>query len=147
MLLFTPAWWESAGARAANTAIAALIPLATLLIGREVTPLYVASVVALSAFASLVTSLAGLPEVTGKTVPLWRAVLTRSAKTFGQVGAPMLLGVLVVEDVDWYGFAVTVGGAVLVTMLRTLKDWLPEQEPTGDTRLELDDDAPRHLAE
>ncbi|MCG7284949.1 hypothetical protein MHY85_03050 [Cellulomonas sp. ACRRI] len=145
MNLFTPAWWESAGARAANTAIAALIPLATLLVAREVTPLYVVSVAALSAIASLVTSLAGLPEVDGKTVPLWRAVLVRSAKTLGQVGAPMLLGVVVINDVDWYAFAVTVGGAVLVTLLRTLKDWLPEQQPVGDTGLEPDD-GPQHLA-
>lgn len=145
MNLFTPAWWESAGARAANTAIAALIPLATLLVAREVTPLYVVSVAALSAFASLITSLAGLPEVSGKTVPLWRAVLTRSAKTLGQVGAPMLLGVVVINDVDWYALTVTVGGAVLVTLLRTLKDWLPEQDPTGDTGLPTDDE-PRHIA-
>lgn len=135
MNLFTPAWWEYAAARAANTAIAALIPLATLLVAREVTPLYVVGVAAASALASFVTSLAGLPEVDGKAVPLWRAVLVRSAKTFGQVGAPMLLGVVVIGDVDWYAFLVTTGGAVLVTLLRTLKDWLPEQTPTGDTGL------------
>lgn len=144
MILFTPAWWESAGARAANTAIAALIPLATLLVAREVTALYVFSVAALSALASLITSLAGLPETAGKTVPLWRAVLIRSAKTLGQVGAPMLVGVVVLGDIDWYAFVVTTGGSVLVTLLRTLKDWLPEQEPTGDTG--LIDDGPQHLA-
>lgn len=143
MTLFTPTWWEYAGARAAHTAIAALIPLATLLVAREVTPLHVVGVAAASALASFVTSLAGLPEVDGETVPLWRAVLVRSAKTLGQVGAPMLLGVVVLSDVDWYAFVVTTGGAVLVTLLRTLKDWLPEQDPAGDDGL---DDAPRHLA-
>lgn len=155
MNLFTPAWWESAGARAANTALAALTPLVLLLWSGEAAIWYVVSVTGVAVLGSFVTSLAGLPEVTGRTVPLWKAVLSRSAKTFGQTLAGSLVGVVVLTDVDWTAVIVTVGGAVTVTLLRTLKDWLPEQEPTGDTGVVtpiegdlqlLDDGSPRHLA-
>lgn len=128
--VFSVAWWEAAGSRAAYTAIAAVIPMVTLVMAGEASPLAALSITALAAFASLLTSVAGLPEVAGKTVALWRAVLTRSLKTAGQVGIPALGAATLVQDVDWQAFGVAVGGAVLVTVLRTLRDYLPETENT-----------------
>lgn len=132
MDLFTPAWWHAAGRRAAYTALAALLPLAALLFTGEVTPLYVASLIGLTVLTSLVTSLAGLPEVTGKVVPWWRAISVRVLKTAGQVAAPVLGSVLLLEDVGWYELGVTVAGAALTTLIRSLMAYLPEDgdEPT-----------------
>lgn len=126
MDLFTPTWWHAAGRRAAYTALAALLPLAALLFTGDVTPLYTLSVVALAALASLVTSLAGLPEVTDKVVPWWQAVVVRVLKTAGQVAAPVLGSVLLFEDVGWYELGVTVAGAAFTTLLRALMAYLPE---------------------
>lgn len=126
MDLFTPVWWHAAGRRAAYTALAALLPLAALLFTGDVSPLYAISVVALAALASLVTSLAGLPEVADKVVPWWQAVVIRVLKTAGQVAAPVLGSVLLFEDVGWYELGVTVAGAALTTLLRALMSYLPE---------------------
>ena len=126
MIVFTPAWWHAAGQRAAYTALAALLPLAALLFTGDATPLYVLSIVALSALVSLVTSLAGIPEVDGKSVPLWRAIVVRVLKTAGQVAAPVLASVALLEHVGWYELGVAVAGAALATLIRTLMAYLPE---------------------
>ena len=126
MTVFTPAWWHAAGQRAAYTALAALLPLAALLFTGDATPLYVLSIVALSALVSLVTSLAGIPEVDGKSVPLWRAIVVRVLKTAGQVAAPVLASVALLEHVGWYELGVAVAGAALATLIRTLMAYLPE---------------------
>lgn len=126
MLILTRAWWVAAGQRAAYTALAALLPLAALLVAGDVTVLYVGSVTVLAALVSLVTSLAGLPELSDSAVPLWRAVLSRAAKTAGQVAAPVLGSVVLLQDVGWRELGVTVAGAVATTIIRTLLARLPE---------------------
>lgn len=129
MTVFTPAWWEAFGARAANTAIAALLPLAALLFTRETTPLAALSLVAVQVLAVFASSLYALPEITGRTVPLWRAIVVRLLRTIGQTLATALVGVTLIEAIDWRAAGVLLGGAALTTLLRTLKDYLPEQEP------------------
>lgn len=143
MDLFTPTWWHAAGRRAAYTALAALLPLVALLVGGEVSPLYVASLVALTILTSLVTSLAGLPEVTGKVVPWWQAIVVRVLKTAGQVAAPTLGSVLLLEDVGWYELGVTVAGAALTTFVRSLMAYLPED---ADDRPPLPADTILHIS-
>jgi len=128
MTIFTRVWWAAAGARAANTALAMLVPLAGVLIAGGVPVARVLSLVAVGVLASLLTSLAGLPEVTGRTVTLWRAVIVRCLKTLGQAGATALVGVELIEAVDWRAAYVLVGGAVAVTFLRTLLAYLPETD-------------------
>lgn len=131
MTVFTAAWWLAAGQRAAYTALAALMPLGALLFTGDVTPLYVISVVGLSLLSSLATSLWGVPEVTDRVVPLWRAVVVRVLKTAGQVGAPVLGSVLLLEEVGWYELGVTLAGAALTTLVRTLMAYLPETAVAG----------------
>lgn len=128
----TASWWTTAGHRAAYTALAAATPLALLFVAQEVTAVYVLSAVAAAAFLSLVTSAAALPEAAGKRQALWRAILERSARTAGQVALPALAGVLVLSDIGWYELWVQVGGAVLVTVLRTLQARLPEAPTTPE---------------
>lgn len=129
MLIFTRAWWEAAGTRMADTALAVLLPLVFLLVAGDVAPVHVISLVAVQVLAVLATSLAGLPEVAGKSVSLWRAVVVRTAKTLGQSIATALVGVELIEAVDWSAAWVLIAGATLYTLLRTLRDWLPETLP------------------
>src|SRR6478609_6969634 len=124
--VFSREWWEAAGSRAANTAIAGAIPYITLVLSGEQAPTYALSATAAIALASLLTSLAGLPETVGKTVSLGYAIVTRSLKTFGQAAVVWVGASLLLSDYDWTQFAVVVGAPVLITVLRTLKDYLPE---------------------
>ena len=126
MILFSRSWWAAAGARAANTAIAALLPLVMLLVAGSATPAHVLDLVAIQVILSLATSLAGLPELGGKTTPLWQAILTRSAKTLGQSLGTALVGVELLSAIDWSAAWVLIAGATLTTILRTLHDYLPE---------------------
>lgn len=119
-------WWRAAGQRAAATALAALLPLAALVVAGEVTVLYAASVAVVAVLGSLATSLGSLPEADGTTVPLWRAVLGRTARTAGQVAAPVIVSAVLLSDVGWTELGVTVGGAVVTTLIRTLLAALPE---------------------
>ena len=137
MSVFTAAWWDAAWKRAAYTVLAAILPAVTLLLIGEVSPVYVAGMAAAAALLSLATSLAGIPETTGTPVPLWRAIVTRTLKTAGQVALPALAAVTVVTELDWQGLAVQVGGAALTTLIRTVMSYLPETAPaapapTGD---------------
>ena len=88
-------WWEAAGQRAAYTALAALLPLAMLLVSGQVDVLYVLLVVALAIVASLEddgpAAKAGvivgdiLTEVDGETITgpdsLRSALASRPGKT------------------------------------------------------------------
>jgi hypothetical protein len=126
MIVFTRAWWEAVGSRVAYTALAAMLPLVALLVAGDIAPRGVLSLVAVQAVAAFATALAGLPEVTGKTVPLWRAILARTAKTLGQSLATAFAGVELLEQIAWADAWILIAGATLYTLLRTLRDWLPE---------------------
>ena len=122
-----PTWWAAAGHRAAWTAVAAATSWVALVILGEVTPLYAAGVIAGTVLASIATSLVSLPEVTGRTVPLWQAVLARVLRQAGQTAAPVLTAAVWVGDVDWPTLGRALAIACAVTLLRTLATAL---EPT-----------------
>lgn len=126
MRIFTAQFWKAAATRAAYTALAAALPLAGLVIAGDQTPAYAASVIALAAIASVVTSLVSLPEVDGAHLPFWRAVLTRTLRTAAQVAAPVLAAAVTLADIDPAALAVQIAGAAAVTLLRTLMAYLPE---------------------
>lgn len=119
-------WWEAAGQRAAYTALAALLPLAMLLVSGQVDVVYVLLVVALAVVASLATSLAGLPELTDRAVPPWAAILTRVVKSAAQVLVSSLGGAVLLTDVHWSTIGTAAAGAALTTLVRTLMVYLPE---------------------
>lgn len=129
-MIFTRAFWAAAGARAAHTALAAALPLVTVVLAGERPPGYALSVVALAGLASVVTSLVSLPEVNDHTVRFWTAVASRTARTAAQVAAPALAVALTLADVDARSLAAQVVGAVVVTLLRTVMVRLPEVETT-----------------
>ncbi len=124
--LTSTTWWIDAGKRGAYTALALLLPLAAQLVEGDVDLTFVLGVVGLGLVASLATSLAGIPEVDGRTVPAWLAVLTRVAKTVGQTLAAALVGSQLIQDVPWEVVWTTVAGAALTTLVRALMSYLPE---------------------
>ncbi len=120
VLKFWPdVWLHAALARAGWTALAAALPLVTLVLDGARTPEYALSAIALAALASLATSLVSLPEASGAPVPAWKAVAARVVRTAGQVGAPVLAAAVLLQDVDWPALGVQVLGAVLITLART----------------------------
>ena len=125
-MLFTPAWWNAAGQRAVYTALAALSGLVLLLLQGQVSITYVLSFVAVALLTSFATSLTGLPEVEGTAEPLWRAILTRTAKTAGQIALPALTAVTLLDEITWDQLGVQVAAGVLFTLIRTLQAYLPE---------------------
>ena len=67
--MFTAKWWKAAGIRALKTlAQAAIASIGTSVALEQVSWTYVASTAALAAILSLLTSVAGLPEVDDKEV-------------------------------------------------------------------------------
>lgn len=126
MKLFTARWWKRAGSRALYTAIALLIPVAGQLGTGSIDWAYAAGAVGLAVIASLVTSLARLPELTGGVDVWWKAVVGRAARTLGQSVIASIGSTVLFQDVNWQSVAVTAGGAVIVTLLRTILSRLPE---------------------
>lgn len=124
--IFSRAWWFATGQRVLYTALASAIPFALKLSGGEVSVAFVASVVALSALASFVTAVASLPETEATRVPLWRAIAWRLVRQAGQTLAAAVVAYQLVEEVPWADTFQALGGVLLVTLLRTLLDSLPE---------------------
>lgn len=131
MPLFTRAWWTATGHRVLATVLAALAGVITPVLTGTMTPLAATSMVALTAIASLATALNGLPEVTDTTVPAWRAILARTARTLGQSVAAGLGTAVLLTDVDWQALGVAVTSATALTLIRTILMRLPETATAG----------------
>ncbi|WP_349862696.1 hypothetical protein [Leifsonia sp. WHRI 6310E] len=100
--LFTAAWWKAASLRALRTAVTIAIPyLGTAILFSGVPWLSILSAAALGYIASLVTSLAGIPEAAGKTIPAWLALLERTVKTVAQGIAVGIGNAVLFTDVHW----------------------------------------------
>ena len=122
-------WWGAALLRGLYTAIAVALPYlgaATLV---EVPWLTVASTAALAFIVSLVTSLAGLPEVEGVDLPWWLAAIERVVKTFAQALVSGFGGAVLLTDVDWLFVLQAAALAAVVSLLRLILATLPA-DPT-----------------
>jgi len=115
--------------RALWTALAVFLPSVSTVVAVGVAAdvvLQVLSGVALAFVFSLLTSLADLPEVSGKEYGRWKAVALRVLRTFIQSFLA-----LCVADLAWGNFSWTVivqaVAATLVTLIRTYLATLPEQ--------------------
>lgn len=131
MPLFTQAWWKATGQRVLATVLAALLGIITPLMTGSMTTLTAASMLAMTALVTAATALAGLPEVTGETLPVWKAVIHRTAKTLGQTAAAGIGTALLLSDVDWRVLATSVASATAITLIRTLIAHLPETATSG----------------
>lgn len=122
----TAAFWRATGARVLHTFLAALLPYVALVQVGDVTLAAAFSISGMAALASLVTSLANLPEIDTATMPLWKAIGHRVLRTAGQNVAAGIAGIALLQDVPWQAVAIGVVGATVATLLRTFLDVLPE---------------------
>ena len=84
--------------------------------------------VVMAGVASLVTSLAGLPELDGTGRSWWHATLIRAGKTFGQVLAASITTAILVTDVSWGSVLWSAVGAAAGTVLLAVIAVLPEAD-------------------
>ena len=115
--LFTLAWWKAAALRGARTAVVIVIPyVGTALLFKDVNWLTIVSAAGLGFVASLLTSLAGIPEADGKSIPVYLALLERSVKTLAQGLVVGIGNAVLFTDVNWS----TIGQAALISALGSL---------------------------
>lgn len=127
-------WWKAASWRALRTAVAVLIPLLAATTIFELDLVLAASTVGLSVVASYLTSLAGLKEVVGDTVPKWVAIGVRAIKQFAQTAVGFIGASLLVTEVDWLTLLSLSASAAVMTILQGVATALPE----ADTRQGLE---------
>lgn len=145
-MIFTRGWWIDAVKRAGRTALILTLPF--LPFGTTVGQINferLALVASLGFVASLVTSLAGLPETIGKEVPLWQAIAMRATKSFFQGVATGIGTATLLNEVDWnLGLQLGITGA-LGSLVLGLLTALPEAQPDGAHArdvVEIPEDAP-----
>lgn len=131
-LLSSAAWWKDAGKRAAYTALAVAVPYLGASLLADVPWVTVLLTAALAFLASIVTSLAGLPEVEGVNLPWWLAAVERVVKTFAQSLAAGFVGATLITDVDWAFVLQAALIAALGSLVRLILATLPA-DPTRKT--------------
>ncbi|MEQ6898704.1 holin [Microbacterium sp. KR10-403] len=123
-------WWEAAVLRAVYTALAIALPYLGGALLTSVPWLTIASAGALGFVASLLTSLAGIPEADGVDLPWWLAAVERVVKTFAQALAAGFLGATLLTDVAWSTVLQAAAIAALTSLVRLILATLP-QDPTA----------------
>ncbi|MCC4906984.1 holin [Microbacterium sp. cx-59] len=132
--LTNAAWWKDAALRGLYTALAIALPYLGAALVADVPWLTIALTASLGFLASLVTSVAGLPEVEGVELPWWLAAVERVVKTFAQSLAAGFIGATLITDVDWAFVLQAAFLAALTSLVRLILATLP-----GDpTRVPID---------
>jgi len=123
-------WWKSAGLRALRTLLVVVAPFVPALVSDPAGAwVAAASTVALAVIASLVTSLANLPEVDGTPRPWWAAMLDRTVRTFFQAFLAGLGSAVLLSDVAWAQLAEHAAIAALGSLVLAVVSMLPEAQP------------------
>ena len=137
--LFPLPWWKAAALRGVRTSIVIALPYlgaATLFTG--VPWASVGSAAALGFSASLITSLAGLPEASGAKVPVWLALTERTVKTVAQGIAVGIGNAVLFTDVDWSTILQAALISGLGSLLLGVLGFLPEAaDPTPPALAEI----------
>jgi len=128
--LTNPTWWADAGKRAAYTALVVTVPYLGATLLADIPWVTVLLTAALAFLASIVTSLAGLPEVEGVNLPWWLAAVERVVKTFAQSLAAGFVGATLITDVDWAFVLQAALIAALGSLVRLILATLPA-DPTN----------------
>lgn len=127
--LTSRAWWKAALLRALYTAVAIAVPYLGGALLSDILWWTAASAAALGFLASVLTSLAGLPESEGVDLPWWLAAVERVIKTFAQALAAGFVGATLLADVAWSTVIQAAIIAALTSLLRLILSTLPA-DPT-----------------
>lgn len=122
-------WWKAAALRALYTAIAIALPYLGGALIADIQWLTILSAAGLGFVASIVTSLAGLPESIGVDLPWWLAAVERTVKTFAQALASGFIGATLLTDVAWSTVVQFALLSALGSLLRLILATLPN-DPT-----------------
>lgn len=121
-------WLHAALVRAVKTFIqSATAILSTAAVLGDLNILYILNTAGLAFVFSLVTSVAGLPELGTGTENKYKAMFIRAFKTMAQTAGSMLASAVLVSDVDWLNVLSASVLAGLVSLGMNFKpDKLPE---------------------
>jgi len=125
------AWWRAALLRALYTAITIALPYLGGSLLAEIPWPALALSTSLGFLASVVTSLAGLPESVGVDLPWWLAAIERTVKTFFQALGAGLAGAVLLTDVDWPFVLQSALLAAGLSLLRLILATLPQDPMQG----------------
>lgn len=141
--LFTLTWWKASAIRAARTAVMIAVPyVGTAVVFNGVPWLSIVSAAGLGALASLITSLAGIPEAGNGSIPIWLALLERTTKTVAQALAVGIGNSILFSDVHWSLILQSALIAGLGSLLLGVLGFLPEAQPvTTSVKVNLTADA------
>lgn len=123
--LMSGEWWKAAGIRALRTALVVAVPYAPTVLYTGDWLILLSSVV-FAGLASILTSLFGIAETTGKNVTWAWAVFERVVKTAAQALLTAFGTATMFSQVDWTSVPAFVGSAVLGTLLLAVLKQLPE---------------------
>ena len=126
-------WLKAAGIRAVKTvAESAASTISTSLAIGDVDWIAVAGTALLSGILSLITSIAGIPEVDGTTGRRWiLAAGIRALKTVAQQAAARIGTAAMIGDVDWIAVASSAALAGIYSLLMSVVTKLPETKEEG----------------
>ena len=99
--LSSTAWWKAALVRAVRTALVVAVPYVGSAAVTHVAWLSGASAAGLGFILSLLTSLTGLAETSGSSVPVWYSLLERTVKTVAQGIIAGIGNAVLFQDVHW----------------------------------------------
>ena len=126
--LISAVWWKAALIRAIRTALVIAVPYVPVMLDANML-LIALSAASFGFVSSLLTSLFGLPEVDGVSVPWYVGLLERVVKTAAQALLAAFGTATLFTEVDWSYVWPAVATAVLGSLLLGVLKTLPESEP------------------
>lgn len=125
--LTSATWWKAAGIRALRTAILVAVTYVPASLTDSVPYIVLGSAAVVAGILSLVTSLAGIGEVTGIAEPWYFSLLSRIVKTIAQaLAAGVLTNIVFLSDIDWSAVLATTVTAGIGSLLLGVLSRLPE---------------------
>lgn len=130
--LFSAVWWKAALARALRTALVIVIPYVPMILDQNLA-LVAVSAAGFGFLTSILTSLFGIPEADGSTVPWAYALFERVVKTAAQALVTAFGTATIFAEVDWSMVWPAVVTAVIGSLLLGVLNALPEAEKVEAT--------------
>ena len=120
-------WWKAAGVRALRTMLLVAVTYVPATATDAVPYVVLGSAALVAGILSLITSLAGIGEVTGVAEPWYFSILSRVVKTIAQaLAGGVLANVVFLSDIHWDAVLATTITAGFGSLLLAVLNRLPE---------------------